>query len=57
MMDFVVAIFKDYETESKRFYTYAQAETYYEGIKMTKDFDVLTLLNGFGVIIEQVTNL
>ena len=57
MMDFVVAFFKDYETKSKKFYTYTQAENYYESVKTTKDFDVLTLLNGCGVIIEQVTNL
>lgn len=57
MMDFVVAIFKDGKTESKRFYTYTQAEDYFNGVEMTKDFDILTLMNGFGVKIKEVTTL
>lgn len=57
MMVFTVAIFKNGTTESKSFHCYTQAEDYFAGVEMTKDFDILTLMNSFGKTIKQVTTL
>ena len=58
MMDFVViTTFKNGDIERKRFYAYTQAEDYFDGVEMTKDFETLTLMNGFGIKFKEVTNL
>lgn len=57
MTIFLVMIFNKGETEKKVFFTYSAAETYYEGIKMTNDYEILTLMNSYGHIYEEVTNL
>lgn len=57
MTTFLVVIFNKCETEKKTFFTYSEAETYYERVKMTKNYEILTLMNSYGHIYEKVTNL
>ena len=57
MTTFLVIIFNECETETKVFFAYSAAETYYERVKMTKNYEILTLMNSYGHIYEQVTNL
>lgn len=57
MTTFLVVIFNKGETEKKVFFAYPAAETYYEKLKMTKNYEILTLMNSYGHIYEQVTTL
>lgn len=57
MTTFLVVIFNKGETEKKVFFAYSAAETYYEKLKMTKNYKILTLMNSYGHIYEQVTTL
>lgn len=56
-MKFVVVTFINCETTRKEFYCYAEADHYFNKVKKTKHFEILTLMNSYGHIYEEVTNL
>ena len=53
-MKFVVVTFINCETTRKEFYCYAEADHYFNKVKKTKHFEILTLMNNFGHIYEEV---